>query len=87
MKTWLAGFFALIAFVLFVRMYGQSQYSAGYAAAELAQSQAVVKESEHREDTKQKVMRYDDAELIHSMCKWVYDIPYDQCVRTYKFIP
>jgi hypothetical protein len=34
------------------------------------------------ESKKQEIRGLDDDVLVRRYCKWVYDIPYDECVRT-----
>lgn len=60
---------------------------AGYARCKSENATAVVQKVENNEKIKQDVIRLDDAALVRRYCHWVYDTPYDECVRTVKPIP
>jgi len=47
------------------------------------QLNTVVKNDKARKDKKQEVNNLDDPALVRAFCKWVFDVPYDECVRTY----
>jgi hypothetical protein len=36
---------------------------------------------------KQEIIRLDDDALVRRYCKWVYDMPYAECIRTVKPVP
>jgi hypothetical protein len=43
--------------------------------------QTLTKVIKH-ENKKQEIRSLDDGPLVRRYCKWVYDIPYDECIRT-----
>jgi hypothetical protein len=47
------------------------------------QLNTVVKNDKARKDKKQKVNSLADPDLVRAYCKWVFDVPYDECVRSY----
>lgn len=50
------------------------------------QAVAIVKEVEKNVKVKQKVNSLSNDELMRAYCHWVYDVPYDQCIRTNIYV-
>lgn len=53
---------------------------------ENVQTKAVVEEVKQNAKTRKKVNALNNDELKSEYCHWVYDVPYDQCVRTNIYV-
>lgn len=42
---------------------------------------AVVESHNEHEQIKESVIQLDNAALVRQYCRWVYDLPYNECVR------
>lgn len=58
----------------------------GEAKQENKYTKAVVEEVKQNAKTKKKVNALTNDELKSEYCHWVYDVPYDQCVRTNIYV-
>lgn len=47
------------------------------------QLNTVVENDENKRKARRQVNSLDDPDLIRAYCKWVFDVPYDECVRSY----
>lgn len=72
---------------LTIWMYGNARYSQGHAVCSSTVLKDAINAGKEYEKKEQEVMRLDDDGLVRRYCRWVYDIPYDQCVQTVKPIP
>lgn len=75
---------AVIGFVVAVYNAGVRQ---GKDSCELSVSTTIIEKVEKREKKKQEIIRLDDDALVRRYCRFVYGIPYADCVRTVKPIP
>ncbi len=50
------------------------------------QATAIVKEVKKNVETKKKVNSLSNDELKHAYCHWVYDVPYEECLRTNIYV-
>lgn len=41
----------------------------------------VVESYKHDEKTKQEVIQLDNDALVREYCHWVYDLPYNECIK------
>lgn len=75
---------AVIGFVVAV-------YNAGFRngkdSCELNVAKTVIAKVEKHEKKKQEIIRLDDDALVRRYCRFVYGIPYADCVRTVKPLP
>jgi len=73
-------------FLAVITSYGMV-FKAGvnYGVKSISEKQlnTVLKNDETKRKTRQKVNALDDSSLVRSYCKWVFDVPYDECVRSY----
>lgn len=76
-----------VVFYTLILSYGNSKYDSGYKAAMLEVAKNNEAKIVENEKIEKKLNTLDDAALVRRYCKWVYDLPYEQCVKTYKFIP
>lgn len=83
----IAGLIAVVIFTTVVILHGNARYAEGEASCKASIAENTVAQVKKREKTKQEVIRLNDADLVRRYCKWVYDLPYDECVRSVKPIP
>lgn len=57
-------------------------YGMGKAVTKTQILVRVEKDTKEYAKIKKKVKSLDDTALVERYCKWVYDVPYDECVRT-----
>ena len=69
-----------------IKQYGYSEYRRGKAEAAAKSNEAVVKDNMKRNGIEYELRTLDNVKLVSRYCRWVRDIPYDECVRTYNFI-
>lgn len=81
-----AAVIALWGSILIVQ-YGSSQYDKGYETAKGDMTHAYEKAVRELRQTRKELGNLSDDDLIRRYCKWVYDISYDDCVRTVKYVP
>lgn len=59
----------------------------GKDSCELSVATTIIEKVEKREKKKQEIIRLDDDALVRRYCRFVYGIPYADCVRTVKPLP
>lgn len=59
----------------------------GKDSCELSVATTIIKKVEKHEKKKQEIIRLDDDALVRRYCRFVYGIPYADCVRTVKPLP
>ncbi|MGB0817424.1 MAG: hypothetical protein ACPGQQ_00865 [Candidatus Puniceispirillaceae bacterium] len=59
-------------------------FNEGKKAGCAAQTATVIEKTADDAKKKIEIRRLDDDALVRRYCRWVYDLPYDQCVRTVK---
>ena len=42
---------------------------------------SVVESYKQNEKTKQEIIQLDNDALVREYCRWVYDLPYNQCIK------
>lgn len=73
----IAGVFIIIGLVLYIR-------NEGYQSCltdQLAKTVGIQHETTKLEI---EIMRLDDDALVRRYCRWVYDLPYNECIKTVK---
>ena len=75
---------AVIGFVVAVYNAGLRQ---GKDGCKLKVATTVIAKVEKHEKKKQEIIRLDDDALVRRYCRFVYGIPYADCVRTVKPLP
>lgn len=91
MKSWIISLIAATVIIglggVLLKAYGNSEYKRGYADAQL-KVEVVKEEAKKRyEQKKVEIRNLDDLKLIYRYCRWVYDLPYTECLRTIKPVP
>lgn len=77
----------LISAYFIVYGYGYyTGYSNGKARVEYITIEKYVEGKKNYEQKKTKIRSLNNDDLRKRFCKWVYDIPYDECIRTYNFV-
>jgi cell division protein FtsB len=69
-----------------IKQYGASEYKRGKADAVAQQNAAVVQQGKKQNEIEYELRTLDDDDLIRRYCRWVYDMPYDECIRSYRFV-
>lgn len=59
-------------------------WNAGVNSVEVKEIVRYVEKKKEVERKKQEIRRLDDDALVRRYCHWVYDLSYDECVRTVK---
>jgi len=57
-------------------------YSAGKARIEYITLEKIVERKVYIEKKKKQIRELSNDDLVKRYCKWVHDIPYDECLRT-----
>lgn len=90
LKTWWPALL-VIAMALAIHFYAGHQVAQAVRTDRLeSQNNELTKTIKKKEDNAknlQKIRRLDDDALTRRYCRWVYDVPYDECVRTTVFVP
>lgn len=81
--------FAVLGFIALggVWFYGQAQYNNGKKDCEAQYVEREEKTREKHHDNKKQIKRIADIDLVRRYCKFVWSLPYDECVRTVRPIP
>lgn len=56
--------------------------SKGITEQKSTQNQAIVKEVIRHEVKEREIRSLSNSDLVRRYCRWVYDLPYDQCIKT-----
>jgi len=69
-----------------IKSYGSSEYRRGKADAVASVNAEVVKEGKKHEKKKLEIRNLSNDDLVRRYCKWVYDVPYAECLRTVRIV-
>lgn len=61
-------------------------YNEGKSSCVAEQNNAVIQEVNRYENKKTEIRRLGDDDLIQRYCRWVYDVPYSECVANYSYV-
>jgi len=88
-KYLITGIAALILMGLggfLISKYGEAEYKRGKAEERANQSAAVIEEGNNQNEIEYELRSLDNVELINRYCRWVYDLPHSECVKTYNLV-
>lgn len=69
-----------------IKQYGAAEYKRGKTEAVAENNAAVIEQGKKGNQIAYELRTLDNDKLIRRYCRWVYDIPYGECVSSYNFV-
>jgi len=85
-RVYVVWFILLVSYpITYYTGYGYG-YADGEARIEYVTVTKYIERVGKRNEKKKQIRSLDNDALLRKYCKWVSDMPYDECVRTYRFV-